>query len=83
MVTRDLRARGLFPSEVEIARRLSQTVAEWRAAVPILEREGLVKVDPLMGGRYWPAILAFFMRRYGLTLIEPQLDGEEKLDALR
>lgn len=38
-----------------------------------------------MGARYWPAVLAYFNRRYGLSSIAPlhQPDGEENLDALR
>jgi hypothetical protein len=75
---------GLFPSEAEIARRLSQTLPDWRAKVIILEREGLPRVDPIMGGRYWPAIRAWWNRRYGLSTVEvSQPDGEEDLNALR
>jgi hypothetical protein len=75
--------QGLFPDEPEIARRLSQTAADWRAKASVLERDGLPRVDPLMGGRYWPAVLAFFDKRYGLSKIEvSQPDGEEDLDAL-
>lgn len=75
---------GLFPSEHEIARRLSQDPAEWRAKAHVLEREGLPRVDPVMGGRYWPAVIGFWNRRYGLTTIEvSQPDGGENLDALR
>ncbi len=80
---KDLRAAGLFPCEAEIARRLSQTPSEWAARATILEREGLPRIDPLMGGRYWPAVQAFWNRRYCLSSIEPsQPDGEENLDAL-
>jgi hypothetical protein len=78
-----VRAQGLFPSECEIARRLSQTSAEWAAKAVILERDGLPRVDPLMGGRYWPAVEAYWRRRYGLNSIDPsQPDGRENLDAL-
>ena len=39
--------------------------------------------DPVMGGRYWPAVQAYWNRRYCLSSIEPsQPDGEENLDAL-
>lgn len=38
--------------------------AEWRAIVPLLEHRGLPKIDALMGGRYWPAVKAFFDREY-------------------
>lgn len=78
-----IRDQGLFPSEAEIARRLSQTPAEWSAKAVVLERNGLPKVDPLMGGRCWPAVQAYFLRRHGLSKIEvSQPDGEENLDAL-
>jgi hypothetical protein len=74
---------GLFPCEAEIARRLSQVPAEWSAKAAVLERDGLPRVDPLMGGRYWPAVLAWWNRRYGISTIEvSQPDGEENLDAL-
>jgi hypothetical protein len=75
---------GLFPSEFEIARRLSQTAQAWRAKAQVLERDGMPKVDPIMGGRYWPAVEAYFNRRYGIATSAPSaLDGMENLDALR
>lgn len=75
---------GLFPSEVEIARRLSQDANSWRAKAQVLEREGLPRIDPVMGGRYWPAVCAFWNRRYGLSTLEvSQPDGGEDLDELR
>jgi hypothetical protein len=78
-----LRDQGLFPSEAEIARRLSQTLQEWNAKAKILERAGLPRVDPVMGGRFWPAVRAFWFRRYGLNNVEvSQPDGDENLDAL-
>ena len=77
------RDQGLFPCEAEIARRLSQTLPEWSAVAKVLERDGLPRIDPLMSGRYWPAVQAFFGRRYGLNRVEvSQPDGEENLDAL-
>jgi hypothetical protein len=76
-------AGGLFPSEDEIARRLSQTPSDWRARALVLERDGLPRVDPIMGGRYWPAVLAWFNKRYGLASVGPSaMDGTENLDAL-
>jgi hypothetical protein len=75
---------GLFPSEAEVARRLSQDARSWAAKAHMLEREGLPRVDPIMGGRYWPAVEAFWNRRYGLSNVQVfQPDGEENLDALR
>ncbi len=81
--SRRIRDGGLFPSEAEIARRLSQTLQEWTAKSRVLERDGLPRIDPLMGGRYWPAVRAYFQARHGLTdaqLLAP--DGPEDLDAL-
>ena len=73
---------GLFPSETEIARRLSQDPSAWKAKAVILERDGLPKVDPLFGGRFWPGVVAYLNRRYGLSRVEaPALDGQENLDA--
>lgn len=80
-VTRD---QGLFPSESEVARRLSQDAKSWAAKAHMLEREGLPRIDAIMGGRYWPAVQAFWHRRYGLSTVQAsQPDGEENLDALR
>jgi hypothetical protein len=39
---------------------------EWTSIVPIYERRGFPKVDPVMGGRYVPAVRAFFDREYGI-----------------
>ena len=41
-------------------------VQEWRQMVPLLEARGFPKVDPLMGGRYVPAVRAYFDHQYGL-----------------
>jgi hypothetical protein len=80
---RDVRDQGLFPSEAEIARRLSQTPAEWAAKAKVLERNGLPQIDPVMSGRYWPAVQAYWNRRYGISTVEvSQPDGEEDLDAI-
>jgi hypothetical protein len=39
---------------------------EWKDIVLIYERRGFPKVDPVMGGRYVPAVRAFFDREYGI-----------------
>jgi hypothetical protein len=42
----------------------------------------LPKIDPLMGGRFWPAVEAFFRSRHGMgNMILSQPDGEERWDA--
>jgi len=78
-----IRRQGLFPCEGEIARRLSQSEKRWRQIVRQLEREGLPKIDPIMGGRFWPAVVAFFRNRHGVDglMVCPELDGEEHWNA--
>lgn len=74
---------ALFLDEAEIARRLGQDASAWRGKVVILERDGFPRVDPIMEGRYWPAVVAYWNRRYGLGSISPSaMDGMENLDAL-
>lgn len=81
--TPSVREQGLFPCEEEIARRLSQTAPDWAAKAKVLERDGLPRINPLMGGRYWPAVQAYWNRTYGLSNVEvSQPDGEENLDVL-
>jgi hypothetical protein len=80
----DRRDGSLFLTEAEVARRLGQASSAWAAKATVLERHGLPRIDSLMGGRYWPAIRAFFDRRYGISNVETaQPDGGENLDALR
>ncbi|GJD37734.1 hypothetical protein OICFNHDK_0172 [Methylobacterium bullatum] len=75
--------QGLFPCEAEVARRLSQDPTEWAAKAIILERDGLPRIDPMMGARYWPAVLAYWNRRYGLSAAAAMSpDGLENLNAL-
>jgi hypothetical protein len=35
--------------------------------VAVLERDGLPKIDPLMGGRFWPPVQQFFLDRHGVA----------------
>jgi hypothetical protein len=84
MARRETHRESLFVREDEVALRLGQTPSEWSAKAIVLERHGLPPVDPLMGGRYWPAVVAFFDGRYGISKVEArQPDGGENLDALR
>ena len=77
-----LKRQGLYPCESEIARRLSQSQKQWRRIAPQLERQGLPKIDPVMRGRFWPAVEAFFRNRHGLNTIPNgwKPDGEEHWD---
>src|SRR6185437_11940618 len=80
--TPSLKRQGLFPCEAEIARRLSQSDRRWRTISRQLECAGLPKIDPIMGGRFWPAVQAFFRARAGLGQSVPsEPDGEEHWDA--
>lgn len=41
--------------------------AEWKQIAPLLERRGFPTIDGLMGGRYTPAVRAFFDQDYKVT----------------
>jgi hypothetical protein len=67
----------LYPDEAEIARRvLGARASEWPGKAAVLERDGLPKIDPLMGGRFWPAVRQWFLDRHGLSA---QLSGDAPL----
>jgi hypothetical protein len=58
----------LYPDETEVARRvLGVRAREWPGKAAVLEREGLPKIDTLMGGRFWPAVQQFFLDRHGVA----------------
>lgn len=66
----------LFADDRAIGQALlgAARAAEWASIVPIYERRGFPAVDPIMQGRYIPAVRAFFDREYGLggaTLSKP------------
>lgn len=56
----------LFASEEQLAGALMGPgkSLEWKQIAPLLERRGFPTVDGLMGGRYVPAVKAFFDREY-------------------
>jgi hypothetical protein len=59
---------------------------EWREIAALLEARGLPKVDALMGGRYLPAVTAFFDHLYGLDRggdVPTAPDGTENFEAWR
>jgi hypothetical protein len=58
----------LYPSEKQIAVAIlgPRRAHEWKAKAVLLEREGLPRIDPLMGGRSWAAVERFFASREGL-----------------
>jgi hypothetical protein len=78
----------LFATDEVIGAALlgADRVQEWRQIVPLLEARGLPKVDPLMGGRYVPAVRAYFDHQYGLDRngsLPLAPDGTENFDAWR
>jgi hypothetical protein len=59
----------LFADDTTIARVIlgPDRAVEWSQIASLLEARGLPKIDPLMGGRYLPAVCAFFDEMYGLV----------------
>jgi hypothetical protein len=60
--------------------------SEWSQIATLLEARGLPTIDTLMGGRYVPAVKAFFDHLYGLNRgAAPSLapDGTEDFDNWR
>jgi hypothetical protein len=82
-VCRNLESLPLFADSLLGAALLGpDRVREWRQVAQMLEERGLPKVDQLMGGRYVPAVRAFFDRLYGLDTANLPLapDGAEDFD---
>lgn len=79
-----LDALPLFADEAAIGLALlgPGRAAVWASLVPLYERRGFPRVDEIMGGRYVPAIRAFFDGQYGLTAATPKApDGVERPEA--
>jgi hypothetical protein len=74
----------LFASDAEIGAALlgAKRASELKALAPLYERQGFPKIDPVMCGRYVPAIKAFFDRQYGVaTLVPAAPDGIDRPEA--
>lgn len=70
----------LYVTDDECARRVmgEGKTSDWKAASKVLERHGLPPVDPMFGGRYWPAVRAFLDARHGLRNVgDLTTDGGE------
>lgn len=63
----------LFASDKELADALlgKNCVQAFGALVKRMEPEGFPQIDPDMGGRYTPAVKAFFDHRYRLLAMPP------------
>jgi hypothetical protein len=58
----------LFATDAEIGPALlGKRSAGWAGLAALLEREGLPRIDPVMGGRYVPGIKRFFDVKHGVT----------------
>lgn len=59
----------LFPDERRVALEIlgPDRAKEWPSIAATLEKRGFPKIDPLYGGRYWPAVLAWYLRDYGIA----------------
>ncbi|CAM5183708.1 putative protein OS=Bosea thiooxidans OX=53254 GN=SAMN05660750_04068 PE=4 SV=1 [Bosea thiooxidans] len=71
----------LYLPEQAIAQRILGPKAKvrWDSLALVLEREGLPRVDPLTGCRYWPAVREFLDRRHGIrqSALPSAADGVE------
>ena len=71
----------LYLSEAAIAQRVlgGSAKTRWDAIAAVWEREGLPRVDPVTGYRYWPAVRSFLDRRHGLNqgALPSTVDGAE------
>lgn len=71
---------SLYKSEGEIGVLvLGEDAKRWPDIAAVWEREGLPRVDPMTGRRFWPAVQTFLLRRHGLTQshVPAQADGVE------
>jgi hypothetical protein len=73
----------LFATDDDLSAALMGTgkITAFRSVAPLLEADGFPKIDALMGGRYTPAVKAFFDREYRLSESRPvaSRDGPEAL----
>jgi len=70
----------LYKPEAEIAELvLGAGARKWPAIAAVLEREGLPRIDPMTGMRFWPSVKSFLFRRHGLVdaAVPAQTDGAE------
>ncbi|MGY3588009.1 hypothetical protein [Bradyrhizobium sp. USDA 4350] len=70
----------LFASEDEVATALLGTgkITVWRQISPLLEAKGFPTIDAVMGGRYTPAIKAFFDNEYRISVVKPVASRESR-----
>jgi hypothetical protein len=72
----------LFPDEETVAIEVMgpKRARDWPEKARYLEdKHGLPRVDELMGGRFWPAVVEFFRVRYGVKLQGRLDEGENSV----
>ncbi|MDK4730357.1 hypothetical protein [Rhizobium phaseoli] len=71
----------LYLPETAVAHRVlgAKSKTQWDALAIVWEREGLPRIDPMTGCRYWPAVRAFLDRRHGIASAQlpSTVDGAE------
>ena len=85
IITRPTRAKkdvrsALYKPETEIAALVLGVGAKsWAAIAAVWEREGLPRIDPMTGMRFWPAVQSFLMHRHGIidAAVPTKPDGSE------
>jgi hypothetical protein len=85
IILRPTRTKGaagtsLYKPESEIAALvLGAGAKNWASIAAVWEREGLPRIDPMTGMRFWPAVQSFLMRRHGIidAAVPTQPDGSE------
>jgi len=73
----------LFPEDEEIARLLfgddKDRAKLFLERLPTHERHGFPRKAPEYGGRYWPAVKAYFDYEWGLVEYAPMNPSEQEL----
>lgn len=71
----------LHPTEAEISTAVlgPNRTNEWKALAQVLERDGLPRIDPVIGRRYFPAVKQYFDRRNRVSIGAPNSgEAQEK-----
>lgn len=70
----------LYPDEAEIARLVlgPKRSKAWPGLAVLFERQGMPKVDPQTGGRYWPKVKEFLDRRERLLKPDEPLSNRAR-----
>jgi hypothetical protein len=63
----------LFATDAKLGKALldAARAAEWKDLASLYEQRGLPKIDPVMGGRFTPAVRRFFGQEYGMATVIP------------